>query len=307
MSDINQLIYELIAEVTQDRYRTLYLWGDEEDRLFEEIINNLTKEENEEINDWLWDNIKFKPAYDLEVGVLNDKSKEIVKVIYDAFMNWHNSCILFADKYENHVYLGINDKIVSDRLVLVNTDEYERMIDGTLVDELAEQIELADDFEAFYTREKPTNLKKGLLLNTYIPNGFVIFDRYTEKFVGFINVRNIHLDNVHQLDVCELSYYIYQEYRGKGYATDAVKLVVDAYFDERLKQYVITDKKYILDVVNNKARCIKIYCNSTNLASKKVAEKCGFVLEGVTHYETILKGEPQHFLSYYLDKSTYKK
>jgi [ribosomal protein S5]-alanine N-acetyltransferase len=68
---------------------------------------------------------------------------------------------------------------------------------------------------------------------------------------------------VNYLDELELSYQIYeQSERGKGYATEAVNLLVRYLFD-RLKT------------------CrIRLIIHPQNCASRRVAEKCGFTHEG---------------------------
>ena len=68
---------------------------------------------------------------------------------------------------------------------------------------------------------------------------------------------------VNYLDELELSYQIYdQADRGKGYTTEAVNLLV-RYLFGRLK-------------VNR----IRLIIHPENCASRRVAEKCGFTLEG---------------------------
>jgi [ribosomal protein S5]-alanine N-acetyltransferase len=68
---------------------------------------------------------------------------------------------------------------------------------------------------------------------------------------------------VYHLDELELSYQIYdQAERGKGYTTEAVNLLV-RYLFGRLK----TNR-------------IRLIIHPENRASRRVAEKCGFTLEG---------------------------
>lgn len=65
------------------------------------------------------------------------------------------------------------------------------------------------------------------------------------------------------LDELELSYHIYSsEHAGKGYATDAVKLMTGYLFDRKK---------------NNRIRLI---IHPDNLASRRIAEKCGYKHEG---------------------------
>ena len=65
------------------------------------------------------------------------------------------------------------------------------------------------------------------------------------------------------LDELELSYHIYSsEHAGKGIATEAVKLMTGYLFDRKK---------------NNRIRLI---IHTDNLASRRIAEKCGYMHEG---------------------------
>jgi RimJ/RimL family protein N-acetyltransferase len=65
------------------------------------------------------------------------------------------------------------------------------------------------------------------------------------------------------LDELELSYQIYEaEHRGKGFATDAVRLMTRYLFDRK------------------KTNRIRLIIHPDNVASKRVAEKCGYRFEG---------------------------
>ena len=78
--------------------------------------------------------------------------------------------------------------------------------------------------------------------------------------VGYIN----YFKTVCYYDAYEIGYIIYrEEHRGKGYATEAVRLFGD---------YRFKAKKIIR---------LEIRCRPENTASRSVAEKCGFVFEGV--------------------------
>jgi RimJ/RimL family protein N-acetyltransferase len=70
-------------------------------------------------------------------------------------------------------------------------------------------------------------------------------------------------ETVNYLDELELSYQIYdQAARGNGYATEAVNLLVRYLFGRQ------------------KSNRIRLIIHPENCASRRVAEKCGFTLEG---------------------------
>jgi [ribosomal protein S5]-alanine N-acetyltransferase len=81
---------------------------------------------------------------------------------------------------------------------------------------------------------------------------------------------------VNYLDEFELSYHIYApEHRGKGVATEAVKLLV---------RYLFETKQ-----VNR----IRLVIHPDNVASRRLAEKCGFRDEGTARGAWYHKGKHQ--------------
>jgi RimJ/RimL family protein N-acetyltransferase len=87
-------------------------------------------------------------------------------------------------------------------------------------------------------------------------------------------------------DAFELSYQLYDErYAGQGYTTEAVQLLVDYLFAAR-KQHRIQ-----LDIVPG------------NAASRRIAEKCGFALEGTARGAFFNAGRNQDLLMYSLLRS----
>ncbi len=91
---------------------------------------------------------------------------------------------------------------------------------------------------------------------------------------------------VNYWDAFELSYQLYDDrFAGRGYTTEAVQLVVDYLFGAK-KQHRIQ-----LDIVPE------------NAASRRIAEKCGFTLEGTTRGAFFNAGRNQDLLIYSLLRS----
>lgn len=87
---------------------------------------------------------------------------------------------------------------------------------------------------------------------------FLIFDKDNNDFIGTTSLQGIDWD----IPKCEIGYWINTKYSGKGYMTEAVKELAN----------------FGLDRI--KFRRIEIRCESTNLKSRAIPEKLGFVLEG---------------------------
>lgn len=87
-------------------------------------------------------------------------------------------------------------------------------------------------------------------------------------------------------DAFELSYQLYDErFANRGYATEAVQLMVDYLFAVKKQDRIQ------LDIVPE------------NAASRRVAEKCGFTLEGTTRGAMFNGGLNQDLLIYSLLRS----
>jgi [ribosomal protein S5]-alanine N-acetyltransferase len=88
---------------------------------------------------------------------------------------------------------------------------------------------------------------------------------------------------VHYWDAFELSYQLYDErHAGHGYSTEAVQLLVD---------YLTGAKKH---------HRIHLVIVPENVASRRIAEKCGFVLEGTVRGAFFNDGRNQDVLLYSL-------
>ena len=96
---------KLIEEITSNDINKLYLSCDEEDSLYEDIINNLTKEDNEDINEWILNNISINENYDIENSNLTEKSKLIIKTLFERY-----SCDCIVCNAGKCRYLGRNGR-----------------------------------------------------------------------------------------------------------------------------------------------------------------------------------------------------
>ena len=84
-------------------------------------------------------------------------------------------------------------------------------------------------------------------------------------------------------DAFELSYQLYADrFAGKGYTTEAVQLMVDYLFDAKQRHR------------------IQLVIVPGNAASRRVAEKCGFALEGTARGAFFNRGRNHDLLIYSL-------
>lgn len=91
---------------------------------------------------------------------------------------------------------------------------------------------------------------------TYFP--YVIIDTSKNELIGFLDIKNIDWN----IPKAEIGYFIDNDHTGKGIAKKALNQIVSHYF-----QYQ-KFSKFLLRI------------HGDNKASIKVAEKCGFTIEG---------------------------
>ena len=87
----------------------------------------------------------------------------------------------------------------------------------------------------------------------------VISDDITKKIIGTILIKNIDWN----IPKCELGFFIDQNYEGKGIITKSTSLVIENCFQAM------------------KMNKIFIRAAEDNISSRRVAEKNGFIIEGV--------------------------
>lgn len=94
---------------------------------------------------------------------------------------------------------------------------------------------------------------------------FLIFHKCTNDFIGSTSLQSIDWD----IPKCEIGYWVNTKFSGNGYMTEAVK---------ELTNFGLNHIKF---------RRIEIRIESTNLKSRAIPEKLGFVLEGTLRNEDL--------------------
>lgn len=103
-------------------------------------------------------------------------------------------------------------------------------------------------------------------------DGMLVITTLNDEIIGHIEF----FKTVNYLDEYELSYQIYApEHRGKGAATEAVSLLVRYLFETK------------------RMNRIRLVIHPGNLASRRLAEKCGFQHEGTARGAWYNKGKHQ--------------
>jgi RimJ/RimL family protein N-acetyltransferase len=160
--------------------------------------------------------------------------------------------------------------------------------------DLGAYLELMSDIEArgpWY----PLRLDTEVSLRTrYEKDGFwsdefgllLIVEKDTDRILGIV----VCFRPVHYYECLELGYFLFRpEDRGKGIMTEAVAVF----------------SKYLFDL--KPFHRLQIQAESGNLASRKVAEKCGFKHEGTMREAFTNRGKPADIEMYSLLRSEIPK
>ncbi|GGE60576.1 RimJ/RimL family protein N-acetyltransferase [Priestia taiwanensis] len=125
--------------------------------------------------------------------------------------------------------------------------------------------------ESFYTLQGQLNRIKKAIIQKENDHGylFVIMQKDPEEIIGEVMLTEVVRIN---LQSCWIGYFLDKEYNGKGYMTEAVKLVVDYAFQQlnlhRIEAGVMPH----------------------NIGSMKVLEKAGFHKEGIARKNVKING-----------------
>ena len=122
---------------------------------------------------------------------------------------------------------------------------------------------------------------------------FSIFLKDSNELIGTID-----LDDC----ICKVKYvlkvFIFDKFRGKGYATEASKAIVNKAMKKELFFLDDTIRHYVYDKVALDIKCIEAVVDENNVAANKVLEKCGFKLVGKNYYA-------RHYKNAYFNDNIY--
>jgi RimJ/RimL family protein N-acetyltransferase len=100
------------------------------------------------------------------------------------------------------------------------------------------------------------------------------------KPVGWVSLRIAE----REAQAGEIGYSIVREYRGRGVATEAVRMLIDEAFDE-----------------GGLAR-LNAYCVPENAASRRLLDRLGFKYEGILPHGATVSGQPVDVLMHRLER-----
>jgi RimJ/RimL family protein N-acetyltransferase len=99
---------------------------------------------------------------------------------------------------------------------------------------------------------------------------FLVFDRASDRLVASVGLYRPHWD----IPKTEIGYWCRTSCTGQGYVTEAVSVLLD---------YAFTHMKAVR---------VELITDEDNLASRRVAARCGFMLEGILRNTCVYARHP---------------
>ena len=295
-------VFEYIKDCVNEPIDRIRLGYGDEDGLNEAVVNRLLSLDNEEIKDWLWNALDVDEAdYDVDRSSLSEEGKAFVSEALEALRAWlKRVAICHPVEIHRSILFNINEDIDGERLVLrpcAAKDNHELYLHHVAVD---------GDFLLYVTPDSKDDSPSGVWPNTLLPFAFYIYAKDTGEEIGVISLYD-HENKHHErpLSVAYFHYYIYKPFRHKGYAYEAGSMLIDAFFNKKLKNEVVTCRHFMTEERFCEPQCIKIDTNGKNLASIALAEKLGFVYEGTDYGYKTTDGVPQDENHYSLSLERY--
>lgn len=156
-----------------------------------------------------------------------------------------------------------------------------------------------DEYENFYGTEYRTKdgKKADFIVNLHMnrcPLGFALVLKDSGEFIGSVVITDIkkYLYNV--------EYFIKKEYRNRGYAKEACKVLIEKIKSKELKVLEAPIKEGVFDEVAPDIRCLKIFAFKDNIASQSLALSLGFEYAGTLLFEKEFKGNYIDEVVYYM-------
>lgn len=299
---IRDEVFEYVKDLVSEPIDSIYLWNDDDDKYYEKIINRLVQLRDKRINDWVWNALRIREdEYSIEKSSLEPEAQEFVKEFIDEKTKWYSNLSYISKDGTTQILKGTNEKIIGDRVVLIPCQTKESC------DLFLSHVRNDGDYKIYFVpSDSSIILEKGLRIDAKLPNSFYVCLKNSGEEIGIVSLYDHNLNHNKILRVADAHYYIYKEFRHHGYALEAMKLLINAFFNSKLKQNVSTDKHYIFVEKHCEPLCIKLSCNKDNAASNGLALKLGFEFEGTNHYYKFMDGIPQDENNYYLDINSYK-
>lgn len=268
--------YDKIAEEKYGSKFHFYSLQDKEE--FEEYDKNLKIFKylfslGDEARIYLWNTIAISSLFDDIYK--NIERNDFTKEEFALFENVNNTFKELKTKY-NEIYNGvinINGAFETERLVLKPCDVSSNNIMREYCKKNLNQFKDLYKIDNFNENELPGGVGYSSKLK------FSIFLKDSNELIGTIDLDDCICKVKNVLEV-----FIFDKFRGKGYATEAINAIINKAMKNELFFLDDTMRHYVYEKVALDIKCIEVYVDENNVAASKVFEKCGFKLAGKNYY-----------------------
>ena len=165
---------------------------------------------------------------------------------------------------------NINKPIITSRLVLRSIEKDDMKL-------FAYHYKNDGDFVTF-TGYAPRTQYISFYANRRGPNLFTIEEKNTHTVIGYVGL------SIHEVSATGLlEYYIFKEFRQKGYCKEAIAALVERALKNKLYLPVETVQVGVYAKRVIKLNAIRARIATTNSASLKTVQSCGFLHEATIH------------------------
>ena len=171
---------------------------------------------------------------------------------------------------------NVNDPIETDRLVMRKMTKDDCKL-------LAYHLKHDGDFMIF-TGYPTTKKWVQRYANRLAPTFFTIVEKSTSEVVGYIGI------NVFELSATGLlEYYIFKEYRKRGYCKEAINKLVNMTLNNKIYEPIETVQACIYKRKVLKLNAVRARISIVNTASINTVESCGLICEAAIHKTIFIK------------------
>lgn len=280
------------GKIAEEKFGSKFHFYPDDKEEFEEYDKNLKIFKylfslGDEARIYLWNSIAS--AFLFDDIYKNIERNDLTKEEFAFFENINNTFKELKTKY-NEIYNGvinINGAFETERLILKPCDESSNNIMMDYCKKNLNQFKDLYKIDNFNENELPVGVGCSSKLK------FSIFLKDSNELIGTID-----LDDC----ICKVKYvlkvFIFDKFRGKGYATEAIKTIVNKAMKKELFFLDDTIRHFVYEKVALDIKCIEAVVDENNVAANKVLEKCGFKLTGKNYYA-------RHYKNAYFNDNIY--
>lgn len=213
---------------------------------------------------------------EINIAIWNECSNWLSEMCLEDFTKAERAFITSAIKSnDNDIYRNINIPIITNRLIL-------RAEEKADLNEFYKQFSIGNECVIFRGR-KYNKSDRWFYLNR--PLCFVLEEKETKNIVGYVG---LEVDD--KTYTARIEYYIFAQYRKRGYCKEAVVALRNEAFSDNLLVSVETARNGVFSKKPVRIEIIRAAIRENNLPSLNTVQSCGFEFEARIHKNMYQEG-----------------